>query len=395
MRSRAFAVTLVVILISVGLTQAASAGGDPPGWLLVVANGFGDSSNTAVSSLAVFNDRLYAGTANLASGGELWARQNDGSWLPVRKGGFTSRNNDEIYSMATFNNQLYVGTENGTDGAEIWRSPNGWDWVAVVNHGFGDSAYGGISSFATFGGRLYASTYSYVSGRGGEVWRSSTGDPNTWSRTAANGFANAHNVGITMLTVFKGYLYAGTTNSYRTASGWISTGGEVWRSSDGANWIQVNAGGFGNVMNEGISALAAFDNYLYASTLRTGGRGDEIWRCQTCNGGDWTKVADNGFGNPNNNGFGALQVVKGRLYSVVGNTTTGLEVWRSSDGSHWEQVGSAGFGDAYNANPLWGNSLVAFHDELFVGTMRAYLHGGGELWLYLPHRAYLPLLLKQ
>lgn len=39
-------------------------------------------------------------------------------------------------------------------------------------------------------------------------------------------------------------------------------------------------------------------------------------------------------------------------------------------------------------------SLGVFHDELYVGTMRAYVHGGGELWLYLPHRAYLPLLLK-
>ena len=36
-------------------------------------------------------------------------------------------------------------------------------------------------------------------------------------------------------------------------------------------------------------------------------------------------------------------------------------------------------GDAYNANPLWGNSLGAFHDELYVGAMRAYSHGGGSV----------------
>ena len=50
-----------------------------------------------------------------------------------------------------------------------------------------------------------------------------------------NGFGDENNDGVSSMAVFRGYLYVGT---YR------STGCEVWRSSDGTTWEQVDTGGF-------------------------------------------------------------------------------------------------------------------------------------------------------
>jgi arabinogalactan oligomer/maltooligosaccharide transport system substrate-binding protein len=87
-----------------------------------------------------------------------------------------------------------------------------------------------------------------------------------------------------------------------------------------------------------------------------------------------------------------LEVYEGQLYLVVQNYDTGLEVWRTANGTDWEQVGFAGFGDNLNIWSYWDNATTVFSGSLYIATNHAYT--GGEVWRMVQHRAYLPLVAK-
>jgi len=362
---------------------------DVPGWFQVNINGFGDRWNYDILSLAGFGNSLYAGTLNFNTGAQLWRRGSP--WTAVTTDGFGNSYNVGIDHLIDFNGKLYAGTwADEVNGGEVWRSGTGnpGDWERVVSGGFGDATNAEIFRFAEFNNQLYATTWSYTDTHGLEIWRSSTGSGGDWTRVVSNGFnGDANNIGTLALDVFNGYLYAGTYNGL--------TGGEVWRSSTGnsGEWAQVNADGFdADAGNYGVTALTAFDGYLYGSTAHSSGAGAEVWRCQVCDdASDWEKVVDNGFGNANTGYAPALEVFDGYLYLVVGNSATGMEVWRTADGTNWEQVGFAGFGDSNNRGPYWDNSVTVFNDNLYVGTWN--YANGGEVWQLL-HYVYLPLILK-
>ena len=92
---------------------------------------------------------------------------------------------------------------------------------------------------------------------------------------------------------------------------------------------------------------------------------------------DWTLLVDDGFGSPSNNSIRSLRVFAGQLYALTHNTVTGMEVWRTSDGIQWNQVGFAGWGDSNNISPYWDNSLTVYKNSLFVGPEN--LANGGEV----------------
>ena len=75
-----------------------------------------------------------------------------------------------------------------------------------------------------------------------------------------------------------------------------------------------------------------------------------------------------------------MQVYKNKLYAVVGHYANGLEVWRSSDGTNWSQLGFAGFGDSNNDVPYWDNSLAIFDNRFYLGNWN--IANGGEVWTY-------------
>jgi len=390
MRARVVAISWIV-LFALGLVLAIHADGITPGWARVNDSGFGNPNNQSIPSLAGLSDQLYAAATNYTGGAQIWRMQSDLTWTSVVSDGFGSAQNGNINHLAAFNGQLYACTENSTDGGEVWRSPNGKDWTRVVPAGFWDPTNAEVFSFAVFGDKLYASTFSYTTTHGAQIWRSSTGNSPDWTRVVANGFGDAHNVGILSFEAFGSYLYAGTNSLVWTD--FSSTGGEVWRSSDGANWRQVNADGFGAVYNTAVSALASFNGYLYASTTPSAGHGIEVWRCQTCAGQDWVKVVDNGLGNADTRGMSALEVFQSHLYLAVGNRVTGMEVWRTANGTNWEKTGSAGFGNAHNWASYWDHALVVFRGCLYLGTWN--VSDGGEVWMYLHQRVFLPVVLRR
>lgn len=354
-----------------------------PGWRQVNINGFGDRNNR-ISSLASFGGQLYAGAYNYSgNGAQLWRMDTPGNWTPMITNGFGVTRNIGIDHLAEFNGQLYAATwADSVNGGEVWRSSDGQNWARVVNRGFGDPTNAEVFHLTVFSNTLYATTWSYTNTHGFEIWRSSDGQ--NWSQVVSNGLGEARNYVGLSAEVFNGNLYIGTGKSITSTL----PGCEIWRTTDGLAWTKVVSDGFGNPGCYNVSSLAAFQGNLYAGLgvfdLSAGvNPGGEVWRCSAASGcdeaTDWTRLAMKGFNNPNNYNIGALIVSGSYLYAVAYNSTTGIEVWRTADGTNWERVSAGGFGDSNNGGPYWGNSVAVYNNRLYIGTTN--WANGGEVWM--------------
>lgn len=357
-------------------------------WVQANHNGFGDKRNGIVTSLASFDDSLFAGTYNYGgSGSQLWRMDAQNNWTLVNASGFGNPANEAIDHMIEFKGRLYAGTwANNTNGSEVWRSSNGVDWEQVASAGFGSPTNSEVFRFFVFNNDLYASTWSDSDSHGTEVWRSSSGDAGSWNRVVVNGFGDPGNQVAVSFTEFDGYLYIGTYNR---------DGAEVWRSrsGDSESWTRVAASGIDDDSNSSIT-LEPFGDYLYAGTYNytnSDNPGAELWRCQLCDGTDWQQITEaKGFGDSENRAIRSLIVFDGAMYAITLNMTSGAEVWRTIDGINWMQTGIDGFGDSKNIQPYWDNSVAVYDDNLFIGTSNH--ANGGEVWKKLHRQLYLPLI---
>lgn len=349
-----------------------------PGWRQVNVNGFGDRWVEAVTSFATFDGALYAGAGYRDTGGHLWRMDASGSWTPVTVNGFGNPLNQAVADLTAFGGRLYASTVRvdpdwqGLTGGQIWRAPAGGVWEPVVSDGFGNASNSELE-MGVFSNTLYAATWSYTATTGIEIWRSPTGDSGDWERVVSNGFGDGGNFGAIGLTAFDNALYVGTANR--------ATGGQVWRSVNGSDWAQVNASGYYTSANMAVLSFQAFGGALYAGTFNMVS-GAEVWRCTSpCAApGDWTQVMSGGFGDPKNGQIPALMIFKDALYAATSNYSTGMEVWRTTDGIHWNQVGQTGFGDSNNATPYGPHSMVVLNSRLYVGTMHQ-ANSGGQVWV--------------
>jgi len=235
-------------------------------------------------------------------------------------------------------------------------------WGQVNTSGFGDSQTNGVISLDVFRGQLYAGTSN---GAGGAVWRWQK--DGQWGQVSEAGFGNGSaNPAIVDLAVFRGNLYAGM--------GWDNAPGQVWRSADGRNWQPVTTDGFGDAENIAITNFAVFKGSLYAGTGTTNGSA-QIWRSNGGTNNSWTQVAPDGPGLTGNvTGFA---VYKGILYAAI-EPASGAEpaqVWRSTNGSDWTTVTTDGFGDLNNTST---GGFAHFGGYLYLGTRNDVT--GGQIW---------------
>jgi hypothetical protein len=244
-------------------------------------------------------------------------------------------------------------------------------WMQANINGFGDRNNNVVNRMSVFNGYLYAGT---VNNNGGQVWRSLNGT--SWNQVNSSGFGTASNTIAQLGETFNGNLYVGTTNS--------ATGGEIWRCAicDGSDWTQVVSSGFGESNNTTVERVVVFSNTLYATTNNSA-TGVEVWKSSNGNPGSWTQSNTNGFGDTRNTGLWAVAVLNNYLYAATGqwgvpldtDTYTGTEVWRTNNGSTWSQVNTDGFGDRGNMSPWLGSFngyLYALSNNIF-GT-------GAQLW---------------
>jgi flagellin len=352
-----------------------------PLWRQVNLNGFGDPMNEGVLALEIFNDRLYAASDNYQIGAKVWRMETNGGWTAVSEPGFGSaygNNNAAIPDMATFNGNLYAGTAWHNNTGQMWRTPDGMTWSKTVADGFGYANNLGVSPFGTFEGFLYTGTYNPTDGL--DIWRSATGNLDDWHNVVTGGKGNPNNELATSFIEYGGYFYAAIENH--------TNGVEIWRTDNGSTWSTVSSGGFGDADNTQTGGMTIFGSYLYVGTLNDV-TGAQLFR--STNGTTWVPVIENGFGDVKNIKIEMVYAWNGNLYAGTQNNDTGIEIWQSSDGLIWKQINSDGFYDKYNTNVLWNSSTIEYHQNLYIGTDNK--NTGGEIWQrYFGFPVYLPVV---
>lgn len=108
-----------------------------------------------------------------------------------------------------------------------------------------------------------------------------------WVQVNTNGFGDPQTGEVTAVEAFNSYLYAGTHNPLDPEP--LYDGAQIFRSSDGMTWNPVTQPGFGNshdIAPPAILDFVVFKETLYASTGR--GNASQIWR--SLNGTDRKSV---------------------------------------------------------------------------------------------------------
>ena len=338
---------LMVAVVLIMMPEKASAAVLP--WEAMVnptqtdlrAPGFGDDTNVFVVSTATFNNYLYVATYNDGAGTEIWRTNNGTSWEQSNQDNFGSAPLTGFVALGVFGSQLYAfRAQLGPFGVDAFRTSNGTTWELAKADIANDLGASLPYNVVTYGGSLYVS----LSNTAGHGIIMSSNDGVTWVLRYERDILDSY---IQSMTTFKGKLYFGLTSGV--------TGGEVY-SFDGTNWTLDNINGFDNGDNLDISSLTEFNGSLYATTNND--TGAEVWR--TLGDSVWQKVADTGFTqNLAVQTTYSSKVFKGYLY--VGAQTS--KIFRTPNGTDWEQVNADGFGYA-------DNELITF------GILGDYLYAG-------------------
>ncbi|MDP3340265.1 hypothetical protein [Frigidibacter sp.] len=240
-------------------------------WTAANEHGFGEPGNLGIFSLAVANDRLYAGTLNL-EGLQVWVTDGDTPppyrWRKViDKGAGRGPLNQAVASMTEFKGALYVGTgiqgggndrvnKIGPAAAEVLRvnADDSWDVIvgdldddgreplSGLKAGFGHFFNGYMWSMTAHDGWLYCGTYD-------------------WSVTLRWARFDAAPERVRKLLALLG------AEKIIAAEG----GADLWRSADGENWLPVCRKGFGNAYNWGIRNLVSTPAGLFMGTANVFG----------------------------------------------------------------------------------------------------------------------------
>lgn len=256
------------------------------GWQLSNPVGFGDSTNRVIFEMAEFNGHLYAGTGN-NEGCQIWRTDAKGRppyrWEKIiERGAGRGSLNQCVVSMIVFKGSLYIGTgiqnggydhvnKIGPAGAEIFRINVDGSWDLCVGDsrhtldgdkvslsglpaGFGNFFSGYLWRMAVHDGWLYAGTME-------------------WSVTMR--YTDFSNRPALIRKVFDG---VGAENIVRQQGGF-----DLWRTSDGENWIPVSKRGFENPYNYGVRTMVSTPHGFFVGTANpfgpnVGHRRDGQWR---------------------------------------------------------------------------------------------------------------------
>ncbi len=237
-------------------------------WKQVVAAGFGDPTNAEVTGFIEFRNAIYAGTRSLSDqhGAEIWrsATGDAGDWERVVADGFGDAQNQAVSALVVFNKALFAGATNPAGGLQVWRSVNGKDWTAVVPSESGAvvPVGEGVTAFATYNAQLYAATTGGADlPTGVAVWACQACDGSDWSRSTPDGFGTPGMTGAAALMVYQDALYLVASNP--------ASGIEVWRTESGTAWEKVSESGFGNPNNAALysaNAVTSMSNRLLVGT---------------------------------------------------------------------------------------------------------------------------------
>jgi hypothetical protein len=239
-------------------------------WRAVSSPGFGDPDNEGVFMLCPFGEQLYAGTFN-NKGFQIWRSDCEGEppyqWTKViDQGAYRGSLNQIAISLMVFNNALYIGTaiQNGGFDYKNRIGPAAPEVIRIFPDGSWDLIIG--TARDTPDGKK---------------------KPLSGLRP---GFNNSFNGYFWCMEVHDQWLYLGTSNISSVILSWLlldrfpdrsrrlfeqvgvdnivkNQGGfELWRTSDGENWLPVHRNGFGTPYNIGIRNLVSTPYGLFVGT---------------------------------------------------------------------------------------------------------------------------------
>jgi parallel beta-helix repeat protein len=228
-------------------------------WSASGGSPLGDMNNNNIE-LCEFKGFLYGGTFNTIKGCQIWRTSDGVAWNFSITNGFGNPSNYEICFLAVFNNSLFAGVANSAQGFQIWSSSDGMNWVRTVSNAMGLGTFSQLFAARTYGGNLYFST-----GLSGNVYRSADGL--NWTQVTANGFGSWNP--LVSFGVYSNRLYAGGSHGIGCMLFKSSTG-------DPDSWTNVIQYGFGNLNNQTIPSMAVFTNSLFCGTANNND-GCQIW----------------------------------------------------------------------------------------------------------------------
>jgi hypothetical protein len=154
-------------------------------------------------------------------------------------------------------------------------------------------------------------------------------------------------------------------------------------------WTPVMTGGLGNPNNFLLRGLTVFQGHLY-TLVANGKDGGEIYRSATGEPGSWEKVVDGGFGETANRfkvNFRSIIAWSDQLFVGTGlpRGKQGAQIWRTLDGTAWQRVADDGFGQgrqhlSVRAVASFGGYLYAGTGTEFVGSAGIYRSSTGDQW---------------
>lgn len=375
---------------------SAHAAGMTEGWTRVASGGLNDPNNSYAPAVTQFKGYLYLSTTANESGfvfsnshklgGDIWRSQDGVKWEQIGKPGLGNTHNSS-FNFVTFHDKLYAIANNINDhGIEIWVTEDGQSFSEIEKGGFGDMNSDWAVGFV-FTDRLILGVSNNETGA--QIWVSEDGA--TFRQVVSDGLGDKNNTAIIgmidqgeRMSILNGQLYVGTSNP--------GSGGEIWRTADGLKWERVADKGLGRNTSISLTPYIVFQNQLYVTGV-TGGsldqlKGMDLFR--TSDGTTWEKVVSDGFSvGKERNVHGSLVEFRGKLYLTTNTmdprvlipghpsermAPRGFQLYVSTDGTKWTQVGKDGFGASTS---LWADVNV-IGDTAYLSAFD--YHKGSQLW---------------
>jgi len=400
-RTLALGSLIIAFIFAVGclcaFSGSARAAGMTQGWSKVVSGGFTDPNNSYAPSVTEFKGYLYLSTVANESGfvfskshkagGDIWRSTDGVKWEQIGKPGLGNTHNAS-FNFVTFHDKLYAIANNINDhGIEIWVTEDGKSFTQIEKGGFGDKNSDWAVGFV-FADRLILGVSNMDTGA--QIWVSEDGT--AFRQVVGDGLGDKDNTAVMgvvdqgeHMPVLNGELYVGTSNP--------ESGGEIWRTADGLQWKRVADNGLGRGASTSLTPYVIFQNQLYVAGDTAGAglsrlKGVDVFRAS--DGITWEKVVDDGFSvGKERNVTGSLAEFQGKLY-LTANTMDprllvpgepsermaprGFQLYVSSDGAKWTQVGKDGFGAS---TTLWADVNVV-SDAAYLSAFD--YHAGSQLY---------------
>ena len=343
------------------------------------------ANDLTFTCMAVFQGKLYIGTSNTTAATDSTAAKVltfDGTtWSVITKATMGMVAADTyISSMAVFQGKLYLGTYNTTaatdsTGAKL-VSFDGTTWSVITK-----AIMGGVttdqrlSSMVVYGGSLYIGTYNVTAATDstaakllvyynfGSSW--STINKSVMSAVAAD-------QDFPSMAVYNNILYIGTTNA--TAA--IDTTGSKVISYNGTTWAAVTKTTMGGVTTDtSFPVMAVYNGKLYIGTANATAATDTTGsKLLVWNGTAWAVITKATMGGATTDtNLESMCVYNGKLYIGTKNATAAIDATAAKilqfDQMAWAVIVKSTLGGITTDTDIF--SMAIFQGQLWLGTNNA------------------------